>query len=147
MESDFNRRLLESHNHERAVLGLAPLRWNGELAEGAKRWADHLVNTGQFAHSPDEPGQRVGENIWGGTSGRFTPERMVGFWLAERRFFKPGVFPENSTSGKSMDVSHYTQVIWRDSTHVGCSLARDKREDILVCRYLAAGNINGQSPL
>ena len=146
-DTDFHLRLLASHNQERAVLGLAPLQWNEELAGSAKQWAEHLASTGQFEHSPDEPGQRVGENIWGGTSGRFTPERMVGLWLEERQLFKPGVFPANSTNGNSRDVSHYTQIIWRKSTDVGCSLARGEREDVLVCRYFTAGNVRGQSPL
>jgi len=145
--TDFNQRILASHNAERATLGLAPLRWNAELAEGAGEWADHLASTGRFEHSPATRRQPAGENIWGGTAGRFTPERMVGLWLAERRYFKPGVFPANSTSGDPGEVGHYTQVIWRETTDVGCSLARGEREDILVCRYTKPGNVLGQSAL
>jgi len=146
-DSDFATRLLAGHNRERAALGLAPLRWSDELADGAGQWAGHLASTGQFRHSPNDQGQRIGENIWGGTPGQFTPERMVGLWLAEKQFFKNGVFPANSTSGNSRDVGHYTQIIWRRSTEVGCSLARGRDEDILVCRYATAGNVWGQSPL
>ena len=145
--SDFDQRLLASHNGERAALGLAPLRWNERLAEGAGTWAAHLATTGRFEHSTDAPRRRIGENIWGGTAGRFTPERMVELWLSEKRLFKPGVFPANSTSGDARDVSHYTQVIWRATTDVGCSVAHGEREDILVCRYTQPGNVQGQSAL
>jgi len=145
--SDFELRVLASQNAERAALGLAPLRWNAQLARDAGTWAEHLASTGRFEHSPNAPRQRVGENIWGGTSGRFAPERMVALWLSEKQYFKPGVFPANSTSGDSRDVSHYTQVIWRRTTDVGCSLARGVREDILVCRYTQPGNVWGQSAL
>ena len=145
--SGLEARVLASHNQERAALGLAPLRWNEQLASGAGQWAEHLASTGEFRHSPNEKGPRIGENIWGGTAGRFSPERMVGLWLAEKRHFTAGVFPANSTSGNARDVSHYTQIIWRRSTEVGCSLARGKDEDILVCRYATAGNVWGQSPL
>jgi hypothetical protein len=145
--SDFEERLLASHNLERAALGLPPLRWNDHLAIGAKEWADHLVSTQRFEHSPDVSGERVGENIWGGTRGRFSPERMIGRWIDEKRSFKRGVFPANSITGNSRDVSHYTQVIWRTTQDVGCALSRGPREDILVCRYQVPGNVYGQLPL
>lgn len=147
VDSDLEQRLLQTHNIERASLRIAPLKWNADLALGAKEWAEHLSQTGRFEHSPDEPGPQIGENIWAGTSGRYAPERMVGLWLDEKRYFKPGVFPENSTSGDPRDVAHYTQVVWRRSTDVGCYVARGTREDILVCRYLSAGNVRGVSPL
>ncbi len=144
---EFDQRLLASHNEERAALGLTPLRWNAQLAAEAGRWAGHLAETGRFEHAPLAERGRTGENLWGGTPGRFTPERMVGLWLAERRHFKPGAYPQNSTSGDARDVSHYTQVIWRRTTDVGCALARGEREDVLVCRYLQPGNVVGQSVL
>lgn len=144
---DFDERVLASHNRERATLGLAPLRWNARLASDAGAWAAHLAGTGRFEHAPARERGRVGENIWGGTAGRFAPEQMVELWLSEKRYFRPGVFPANSTSGSARDVGHYTQVIWRRTTEVGCSLGRGERADILVCRYSEPGNVRGQSPL
>jgi hypothetical protein len=94
--SDFDQRLLASHNGERAALGLAPLRWNDRLAEDAGSWATYLATTGRFEHSTDAPRRRIGENIWGGTAGRFTPERMVELWLSEKRLFKPGYSPRTA---------------------------------------------------
>lgn len=144
----FEASILAEHNRERARLGLSPLRWNEELARGAQQWADSLARTGRFEHSPDVPGQpRLGENIWGGTAGRFGPQRMVAAWVAEKRHFKPGVFPANSVTGQVEDVSHYTQIIWRDSREVGCSVSRGAAEDILVCRYKSPGNVVGTSPI
>ena len=57
------------------------------------------------------------------------------------------MFPDNSTTGKVEDVGHYTQVIWRATSEVGCAEATSADEDILVCRYTEAGNIkaNGLS--
>src|SRR3546814_9597671 len=69
-------RLRLSHNRERSLAGVPPLRWNAELASGAQEWADHLSSTGRFEHSPNIPGRPPeGENIWGGTPGVFRPER------------------------------------------------------------------------
>ena len=147
LSTDFDTRVLAAHNAERALLGLQPLRWSEELAVGAEQWSSYLSQSGRFEHSPNRTGERIGENIWGGSAGRFPPERMVALWLAEKQYFKPGLFPNNSLTGSSRDVSHYTQVIWRDSGEVGCSISRGDKEDILVCRYKEPGNVIGSSPL
>lgn len=145
---DLDARLLDSHNRERALMGVPGLRWNDDLARGAQQWADHLSATGRFEHSPNIPGQPLeGENIWGGTPGAFRPESMVGLWIEEKKFFVPGTFPANSTTGVPQDVSHYTQLIWRRSAEVGCGVSSVGREEILVCRYSEPGNIRGRDPL
>lgn len=144
----FEAAVLMQHNAERARLGLQPLQWNEALAHGAAEWASHLAATGRFEHSPDMEGQlRTGENIWGGTAGKFGPARMVAGWISERRHFKPGVFPANSTTGRVEDVSHYTQIVWRSTRELGCAIARSGSEDILVCRYRSPGNVVGKSPI
>ncbi len=145
VQSDFNARILAAQNRERAALGLGQLRWSDDLAAGAKKWSDTLSRTGQFAHSPNEPGEELlGENIWGGDPGAFSPEAMVALWVKEKRAFKFGVFPRTSTTGHVEDVSHYTQLIWRSTTEVGCALSEGAAEEILVCRYRHPGNIMGQ---
>lgn len=145
--ANFENRLVAAHNRERAALGVPPLEWDEQLATGAKTWADHLATAELFQHSPDEPGEQpIGENIWGGTPGRFSPERMVGLWISEKDNFKEGVFPANSKTGRVEDVSHYTQVVWRESRRVGCAISRGGREEILVCRYSRAGNVMGKLP-
>jgi len=143
--TDFDARILSAHNRERASLGLDELRWSEDLAAGAKTWADTLNRTRQFAHSPDKPGEELlGENIWGGDPGAFAPEEMVGRWIREKRDFQFGTFPRNSKTGNVADVSHYTQLVWRFTTEVGCALSRGDHEEILVCRYRNPGNIIGQ---
>lgn len=146
--TDLEDRLLAIHNHERAAMGVPPLRWSEELAEGAQEWADYLSETGKFEHSPNEPGQPLeGENIWGGTPGAYSAEAMIGLWLAEKEHFEPGRFPNNSTTDRVADVSHYTQVIWDETHQVGCGLSRKGEEEILVCRYRKPGNVIGERPL
>ncbi|MBS0481109.1 MAG: SCP-like extracellular [Proteobacteria bacterium] len=144
----FETRLLASHNRERMRVGAAQLHWNAALARRAQAWADHLAETGRFEHSPNLPGQALeGENIWGGTTGAYQPEDMIGLWIDERARFIPGTFPRNSTTGRVEDVSHYTQVIWPRTTQVGCALAKGRAEDILVCRYSEPGNVVGGNAL
>ena len=122
------------------------MRWNASLAADAQQWADHLAQTGRFEHAAENHRAPEGENLWAGTKGYFSPEAMVSAWVREKRYFKPGTFPDNSTTGRVEDVGHFTQLAWRDSRQVGCAVAASGREDILVCRYSQAGNYIGEQP-
>src|SRR4051794_20567739 len=145
--ADFNSRLLAAQNAERAAMGVQPLAWNDQLAKDARIWADELATSGRFEHSPDEFGKEPqGENLWAGTPRAYSPEEMVHLWVAEKKDYRPGVFPNNSRSGDVENVGHYTQVIWRETRQVGCATAVGKDEEFLVCRYSAAGNVMGQRP-
>jgi hypothetical protein len=145
---NFELRLLASHNEERATVGVPALQWDPQLAAGARTWAQYLASTDRFEHSPDQPGVKPeGENLWAGTIDRFQPETMVGLWAGEKAHFRPGVFPNNSQTGRVESVSHYTQLIWANTDKVGCALARGKSEEFLVCRYSQPGNVVGQRPI
>lgn len=144
--TQFDERLLAAHNRERVAMAVAPLQWDPKLATSAGIWAAHLSRTGRFEHSPDEPrGEPIGENIWGGTPGAYLPENMIQLWIAEKAHFRSGTFPHTSRTGRVEDVSHYTQLVWRGTTHVGCAVTTSASEEVLVCHYRTAGNIIGQS--
>lgn len=140
----FAQRMLDLHNRERAAVGAPPLRWDPILAESAARYGPELALLGRLVHSPREtrPGQR--ENLAMGSTGAFAPEDLLGFWVNEKRAFTPGVFPAVSTTGNWHDIAHYTQMIWRDTTNVGCALYRGNGKDFLICRYSPPGNADGK---
>ena len=137
-------RLLDVHNQERLAHGAQPLRWDPALAAAAASYGPALAAIGTLQHSPKEsrPGQR--ENLWMGTRGAFTPEQMVSQWIAEKRYFRPGVFPAVSSTGNWLDVSHYTTMIWPTTTRVGCAIYRAAVLDYLICRYSPPGNVDGK---
>ncbi|MBB4857237.1 hypothetical protein HNO88_000544 [Novosphingobium chloroacetimidivorans] len=142
----FEQRVLAAHNRERSALGIAPLRWDPALAASARLWAAHLSASGRFEHAPERADEPQGENLWAGTRGYYGLEAMVDGWVREKRYFRPGTFPHNSTTGRVEDVGHYTQLVWRETRRVGCALASGTREDVLVCRYSEAGNYIGERP-
>jgi hypothetical protein len=141
--SEFPARILAAHNAERARMGMAPLAWDNGLGVGAAAYAQQMAFTGLFKHSNRQARHGIGENLWMGSHGYFSVEAMVGGWSAEKRYFVPGVFPNNSSTGSWEDVGHYTQMIWPTTTRVGCAIASTARIDYLVCRYATAGNIDG----
>ena len=145
---NFEERLLAAHNRERDFMGAPGLTWDPALARSAKDWARYLARTGKFEHSTDGSWwDAEGENLWAGTTDHYQPEAMVGLWAAEKRDYKPGVFPNNSRSGDVENVGHYTQLIWARTGAVGCALERGEEEDVLVCRYSEAGNVLGERPI
>jgi uncharacterized protein YkwD len=144
--ANFDQRVLVAQNAEREQLGLPPLRWNSHLAASAAIWAKQLAASNRFEHAPERPVEPQGENLWEGSRGYFGPEAMVNAWIREKKYFKAGVFPNNSTTGNVEDVGHFTQLAWRDTTEIGCAVAGNSENDVLACRYLPAGNYVGQRP-
>lgn len=136
--------VLSLHNRERARLGIAPLQWDARLASASASYARELARLGTMRHSTNASRPNQGENLWMGTRRAFSVDEMVGGWLAERASFRRGNFPNVSRTGRWSDVGHYTQMIWRSTTHVGCGLASSPRSDFLVCRYSPAGNYRGE---
>lgn len=144
-------RLLAAHNAERARLGVPPLKWSDKLARQSLEWARQLTLIDGLEHSDtadyvDPTDGEEGENLWRGTKGYYTPEQMVNLWVDERKIFVNGPFPRNSTTGQWRDVGHYTQLIWRSTTEVGCAIAASEEDEVLVCRYLEGGNVIGEKP-
>lgn len=142
--TDVSARLLAIHNLERARVHAPPLQWDPYLAASAAAYGQVLARTGRLEHSPraSRPGQR--ENLWMGPRGIYSPEQMVGGWIAERAWFRPGMFPHVSRTGNWSDVAHYTQMIWRGTTRVGCAIQPAGRTEYLVCRYSPPGNVDGK---
>jgi uncharacterized protein YkwD len=144
--TNLDERLLAAQNRERSDLGLAPLAWDPALAQDAARWAAALAKAGAIEHEEEvgDADTAEGENLWQGTRGAYSAEAMVGLWLAEKKDFRQGPIPAVSRTGRFEDVGHYTQIVWRDTDRVGCALAQGSRDEMLVCRYRTAGNVEGE---
>ena len=143
-DSNIPARILAMHNRERAAVGSPPLAWDPALAASAASYGPTLASLGRLAHSPREtrPGQR--ENLAMGSTGYYGIEDLVGFWVEEKRHFQPGLFPDVSRTGYWKDVAHYTQMIWKGTTNVGCALHNKGDRSYLICRYSPPGNADGR---
>lgn len=138
---------LDAHNHHRASVSPAPkeplpaMRWSDELAGHAKRVAEQC----SFEHSKTD----YGENL-SARSGPGTPEEIVGDWVAEVEHYDA----RRNRCEPGEVCGHYTQVVWRASTELGCASARCTKNSpfgsgewtMTVCNYAPAGNYSGQKP-
>lgn len=139
------RVMLDEHNAARAAVGVLPVVWNDTLAADAARYAAVLAATHTFRHSVEPRGASPeGENLFMGSREAYRYAEMVGLWVAERRLYRAGAVPDISTTGSWHDTGHYSQIIWRRTTDVGCAVASDERNEYLVCRYGPPGNVWGR---
>lgn len=144
-ESLLRRAMLEEHNAARAAVGVPPLAWSERLAADAARYAAVLAQTREFRHSVEPRGATLeGENLFMGSRDAYRYDEMVREWVDEARLYRPGAVPDISTTGSWHDTGHYSQIIWRQTTKIGCAVASSGSDDYLVCRYAPPGNVWGR---
>jgi len=141
----WSMRIVAEHNQLRSQAGVGPIVWDQALAAAADSYAAQLAATGRWGHSPQSARPGQGENLWMGTRGAFNTDQMIGAWASEGRAFRAGRFPSVSRTGRWEDVGHFTQMIWSQTTRVGCAVRSSRDYDYLVCRYSPAGNVMGAS--
>jgi hypothetical protein len=134
--------LLAAQNKYRAELGEAPLVWSDKLAESAQSWAQHLASD---VHAMQHSGAiDTGENLATWPAGHASLTRLVKLWGDEKKYFIDASFPDVSSTGDWKTVAHYSQLVWRRTTEVGCGLATGGGQDYLVCQYNPMGNFRGE---
>jgi pathogenesis-related protein 1 len=153
------REVLNINNRERALVNYQELKWSDSLAAEAQKWADYLGTLGIVCHPPPtgcQPPARHGasnENIGLGVVfpaelGRTSPAEYAQMWADEKVNYNAG-------QRTGIGIGHYTAMIWKSTTEVGCGffagavpdeLGRGGGTDFLVCRYNPPGNIASQAP-
>jgi pathogenesis-related protein 1 len=134
---------------------LPPLLWSEDVAATAQAWADGC----DYAHNPRLGEHSLGENIAATAppGARAGPD-IVALWASEAPFYDlaantcAATDPDN-TAGT---CGHYTQLVWRSTTAVGCAVrtctsrspfgAASPAWDFWVCDYAPPGNVVGQRP-
>ncbi|KAK8766293.1 hypothetical protein V5799_006930 [Amblyomma americanum] len=107
----------------------------------AKKWATFLAKEDRFEHSPDTD---HGENVYvkwsSNAKHQITGREAVESWYSEIADYR--------WDGSSPDidaVGHFTQLIWKETTHMGCAQARGPTHKILVvANYSPPGNVIGK---
>jgi hypothetical protein len=136
--SAFGQEMLTSQNANRRLHCALPFTWSNTLVAAAQTWANKCThdpnNPANFAHDPNARANGQGENLAWGT-GNFTAQSAVNLWYGE------GSQYNYSAPGFSSATGHFTQMVWKGSTQLGCAMANCSGETLWVCRYSPAGNI------
>jgi len=129
---------------------LDPVCWNDGLGAHAETWADNC----NFAHDPGLMAAGEGQNIYAAAQSMGFPPTAASdaepAWAAEAADYDYGTNTCSSVCG------HYTQIVWRSTTHFGCGITNCTTNSpfgpgfpnwtIVVCNYKPAGNVPGQQP-
>jgi pathogenesis-related protein 1 len=147
--------IVATHNKWRTDAGVTePLSYSTRLAKSAQVWANHLKRSNhcQMQHS-NTKGQ-YGENLFWASArmwsdGRkelqkVSPAEVIDSWGSEKADYNPA---RNECRAGAV-CGHYTQMVWRETTEVGCGMAtcRASHEQVWVCHYQPAGNFSGERP-
>ena len=121
------------HNELRKEVRQKPVKWNKELQRGAKQYADKCI----FEHTPPRTRKYdniiLGENLaWGTPYYAYTTEQMFGAWKREKVNYKYPNTPMHKSKGQ---IGHYTQIINKHVTDIGCACSKCKGSKNCVCRY------------
>jgi hypothetical protein len=145
--------LFELMNAARIETGSAPFTWNAAVAATADSWAAGCSWMHAARGQRIYMGTQMGENLGAGSGTNWTPEGLGQGWIEEEQFYD---CPSNTCAGGEV-CGHYTQVIWRNSTQVGCAIRTctigspfgngSGSWRFLVCRFLPAGNDTNQRPI
>jgi pathogenesis-related protein 1 len=147
--------LLDIHNKARIEIGVDNnLTWNDTIATDAQSYADEMSKSGAWEHdSKNHNGYKngvYGENLYIGTlKPTFTIATQA--WIDEKEFYHYGVIGDDGTCDEGEICGHYTQVIWKDTTEVGCAMSQyvtGQYKDwyIVVCKYQTPGNYLNETP-
>ena len=150
--TDLAKVALQAHDQVRSSAQPAPnpplpsMQWSAEVEAVAAQWAANCVYHHNAARG------NLGENIAASSPGHWpTIAGVVDVWAAEVAFYD---YASNSCA-QGEQCGHYTQIVWRDSTLVGCAYARCTTNspfsgyptwDFWVCDYSPPGNWIGQRP-
>ncbi|KAI4379819.1 hypothetical protein MLD38_006065 [Melastoma candidum] len=134
------QQFLRPQNAARAALGMQPLRWDTGLAGYARWWAQQRRYDCALQHS-DGP---YGENIFWGSGTGWDPSQAATAWVSERKWYD---HRRNACASGQM-CGHYTQIVWRSTTRVGCAVAVcvDGVGTFMACEYDPPGNYIGERP-
>ncbi|MEW5741545.1 MAG: CAP domain-containing protein [Myxococcota bacterium] len=146
----WQQEILTAHNQVRNNASPTPspalpaLSWNPQAQAFAQAWVDGC----DFRHNPNTR-NTWGENIFA-SSGVSTPTEVVSNWASEASDYNYAT----NTCAAGQACGHYTQIVWRATTSVGCA----RRECTVnnpfgggswwfwVCDYAPPGNVVGQKP-
>lgn len=136
---------LNAVNVYRKLHQVGNLKWDPVMEKGSSDYANMLAAGGcKLVHSKNAG--LLGECLYMQSRGNnVTMDCKPGIdaWYSESKIYKYTKTPY--TSNNFMSIGHFTQLVWKTGTRVGCGIARGlfmKRSPckVIVCRFVPGGN-------
>ncbi|KAL5181442.1 STS14 protein [Glycine soja] len=137
------REFLEAHNQARAEVGVEALSWSEKLGNVSSLMVRYQRNKKGCEFANLTASRYGGNQLWAGVT-EVAPRVVVEEWVKEKKFY----VRENNTCVGKHECGVYTQVVWRNSTEVGCAQAVCVKEQasLTICFYDPPGNVIGEIP-
>lgn len=157
LTADEQRVIIQTHNELRqkvamgqisgqpAAQNMAQIEWDANLARRAQEWANQCI----YDHDPYNYDDRfnIGQNLaimWSSnplSTGDF--QSRIQKWFDEVTLYSWG-------QGWTSRTGHYSQMIWAQTTLIGCGYSYYKTagqyKKLYVCNYAPGGNVAGRLP-
>ncbi|TVU40947.1 hypothetical protein EJB05_14433, partial [Eragrostis curvula] len=135
---------VDLHNAARAAVGVGKVSWDNDVAAYAESYAAQRQGDCTLTHSSNSP---YGENIYVGGAGKaWTAADAMASWMEEKQYYDHGSNTCSAPKGPEW-CGHYTQVVWRNSTAIGCARVDCSNGGVfIICSYNPRGNWKGQRP-
>lgn len=147
--------VLDAHNSVRNSVGVNnDLVWDETIANDAQSYADQLATSGAWEHDPKNAtgytNGAYGENLYTSTE-KVTLEFATDAWADEDQYYTYGNIGDDTTCVAGEMCGHYTQIVWKSTSRVGCAKSKYKTGTyknwyLIVCKYQTPGNYVGQKP-
>ncbi|NEO60722.1 MAG: secretion protein [Moorea sp. SIO4G2] len=140
---------LSKHNTYRSTHHSPNMTLSSSLNNSAQSWANHLASNGIFQHSKTN---NVGENLFVSYTTASSIDTATLGNQAVTNWYQEVSNYDYANPGFSGSTGHFTQVVWKKSTQLGCGAAqgvktiqgRQYNAFYVVCQYGPAGNVLGQ---
>ena len=145
---------LSKHNSYRATHRSPNMTISSSANNTAQAWAQYLATNGLFQHSASNQRNNAGENLYVS----YTTAPSINYAtlanVAVQSWYNEVKLYNYNSPGFSSATGHFTQVVWKSSTQLGCGAAQGTKTMngtkykafYVVCHYAPAGNVKGQFP-
>ncbi|KAI7630363.1 hypothetical protein KC343_g4670 [Hortaea werneckii] len=143
----YSYEVIRHHNlHRQNHTDTGDLEWDDGLAATAQKIAESCT----YAHNTDEDGGGYGQNIAAGVEAKNIGNVITDmFYNGEINLFADQYGKEQPDMTNFEGWGHFTQLVWKDTTHVGCytqtcdtlaNVGSNVPPYFTVCNYKNAGN-------
>ncbi len=142
LDGDEEQEILSYHNEARASVSVPPLSWSRQLAQQAATRGVTLAAQGCTLQNNQD--SNYGENLF---MGSLDEDHQVVIDAAESWESEKQDYSGQPLSKTNQSVAkHYTQMVWRNTTELGCAKVSCGHKLIVVCHYAPSGNHIGEKP-